>query len=60
LGPGAGIGGMMQRIRLLVQSDLGLSIDQQKAPMMGRSNEGKLGTRKVRFGRSSKFKGRGW
>jgi hypothetical protein len=58
LEPGAGVGGMMQRTLLLVQSDLGLSIDQQKAPILGRSSEGKLGTRMGRFGRQSKLKGR--
>jgi excinuclease ABC subunit B len=49
----------MQRIRLLLKKVLVLSIDQQKAPILGRSNEGKPETRNGRFGKSSKFKGRG-
>ncbi len=52
-------GRLRDEIRMLEQSELGIPVDQQKLPMMGRSNEGKPGTRKGRFGRSSKFKGRG-
>jgi excinuclease ABC subunit B len=52
-------GRLRDEIRMLEQSELGIPIDQQVAPMMGRSNEGKPGTRKGRFGKSSKFKGRG-
>jgi excinuclease ABC subunit B len=52
-------GRLRDEIRALEQSELGLPVDQQVAPMMGRSNEGKPGTRKTRFGKSTKFKGRG-
>jgi excinuclease ABC subunit B len=52
-------GRLRDEIRMLEQSELGIPVDQQVAPMMGRSNEGKPGTRKGRFGKSSKFKGRG-
>jgi excinuclease ABC subunit B len=52
-------GRIRDEIRMLEQSELGIPVDQQKAPMMGRSNEGKPGTRKGRFGKQSKFKGRG-
>jgi excinuclease ABC subunit B len=52
-------GRLRDEIRALEASELGLPIDEQRAPMMGRSNEGKPGTRKTRFGKTSKFKGRG-
>jgi excinuclease ABC subunit B len=52
-------GRLRDEIRMLEQSELGIPVDSQVAPMMGRSNEGKPGTRKGRFGRQSKFKGRG-
>ena len=52
-------GRLRDEIRMLEQSELGIPVDQQKLPIMGRSNEGKPGTRKGRFGKSSKFKGRG-
>jgi excinuclease ABC subunit B len=51
-------GRLRDEIRMLEQSELGIPVDQQVAPIMGRSNEGKPGTRKGRFGRQSKFKGR--
>jgi excinuclease ABC subunit B len=52
-------GRLRDEIRALEASELGLPVDEQRAPMMGRSNEGKPGTRKTRFGKTSKFKGRG-
>jgi excinuclease ABC subunit B len=51
-------GRLRDEIRMLEQSELGIPVDQQKLPMMGRSNEGKPGTRKGRFGKSSTFKPR--
>jgi excinuclease ABC subunit B len=51
-------GRLRDEIRMLEQSELGIPVDQQKAPIMGRSNEGKPGTRKGRFGKSSTFKPR--
>ena len=53
-------GRLRDEIRALEQQELGLPHDQQKAPVMGRSNEGKPGTRKTRFGKvQRKFGGRG-
>ena len=52
-------GRLRDEIRALEAEELGLPAGQQRAPMMGRSNEGKPGTRKGRFGKSTKFKGRG-
>jgi excinuclease ABC subunit B len=52
-------GRLRDEIRMLEQSELGIPVGQQLAPMMGRSNEGKPGTRKGPFGKASKFKGRG-
>jgi excinuclease ABC subunit B len=49
-------GRLRDEIRALEQEELGLPVDQQKLPMMGRSNEGKPGTRKTRYGKSQKFK----
>jgi excinuclease ABC subunit B len=51
-------GRLRDEIRMLEQSELGIPVDQQKLPIMGRSNEGKPGTRKTRYGKSQKFKGR--
>ncbi len=45
-------GRLRDEIRQLENDELGLPVDQQKAPMMGRSNEGKPGTRKTRYGKS--------
>jgi excinuclease ABC subunit B len=46
-------------IRTLEQQELGLPVDEHKAPLMGRSNEGKPGTRKTRYGKTQrKFGGR--
>ncbi|MDF2389453.1 UvrB/UvrC motif-containing protein, partial [Nostoc ellipsosporum NOK] len=53
-------GRLRDEIRALEQQELGLPPDQHKAPVMGRSNEGKPGTRKTRFGKvQRKFGGRG-
>ena len=43
-------------IRRLAAEELGLPHDQHRAPVMGRSNEGKPGTRKGRFGKQSRTK----
>ncbi|MBA2920775.1 excinuclease ABC subunit UvrB [Sphingomonas sp. MAH-20] len=46
-------------IRTLEQQELGLPVEEHKAPLMGRSNEGKPGTRKTRYGKTQrKFGGR--
>ena len=44
-------GRLRDEIRQLENEELGLPVEQQKAPVMGRSNEGKPGTRKTRFGK---------
>ena len=49
-------GRIRDEIRSLEQEELGLPVNEQKAPLMGRSNEGKPGTRKTRYGKSSQFK----
>ena len=49
-------GRLRDEIRRLEADELGLPADQQVAPRVGRSNEGKPGTRKGRFGKSSKTK----
>ena len=49
-------GRLRDEIRQLEQEELGLPVDQQKAPVMGRSNEGKPGTRKTRYGKSQKIR----
>jgi excinuclease ABC subunit B len=49
-------GRLRDEIRKLEADELGLPIDQQVAPRVGRSNEGKPGTRKGRFGKQSKTK----
>ncbi|RZM35788.1 MAG: excinuclease ABC subunit UvrB [Sphingomonas sp.] len=49
-------GRLRDEIRQLENDELGLPADQQKAPMMGRSNEGKPGTRKTRYGKSQKMR----
>jgi excinuclease ABC subunit B len=49
-------GHLRDEIRQLEQEELGLPVDQQKAPVMGRSNEGKPGTRKTRYGKSQKMR----
>ncbi|WOK37810.1 excinuclease ABC subunit UvrB [Sphingomonas sp. C3-2] len=49
-------GRLRDEIRALEREELGLPDTEHKAPSMGRSNEGKPGTRKTRFGKSQKFK----
>ena len=49
-------GRLRDEIRKLEADELGLPADQQVAPMVGRSNEGKPGTRKGRFGKQSRTK----
>ncbi|BCA60611.1 excinuclease ABC subunit UvrB [Sphingomonas sp. HMP6] len=49
-------GRLRDEIRQLEQEELGLPVEQQKLPMMGRSNEGKPGTRKTRYGKSQKMR----
>ena len=49
-------GRLRDEIRSLEQEELGLPVDQQKAPLMGRSNEGKPGTRKTRYGKEQKMR----
>ncbi|MDE2403847.1 MAG: excinuclease ABC subunit UvrB [Sphingomonadales bacterium] len=51
-------GRLRDEIRKLEATELGLPEDERKAPVVGRSNEGKPGTRKGRFGRETKRKGR--
>ena len=51
-------GRLRDEIRKLEADELGLPHDEQKAPRVGRSNEGKPGTRKTRYGNSKrKWKG---
>jgi excinuclease ABC subunit B len=49
-------GRLRDEIRKLEADELGLPGEASKAPLVGRSNEGKPGTRKGRFGRESKRK----
>ena len=49
-------GRLRDEIRSLEAEELGLPVDQQRAPVMGRSNEGKPGTRKTRYGKSQKMR----
>ncbi len=49
-------GRLRDEIRSLEQEELGLPVEQQKAPLMGRSNEGKAGTRKLRYGKEQKMR----
>lgn len=44
-------GRLRDEIRSLEAEELGLPHDEHRAPVMGRSNEGKPGTRKTRFGK---------
>lgn len=44
-------GRLRDEIRSLEAEELGLPTGEHKAPVMGRSNEGKPGTRKTRFGK---------
>jgi len=47
-------GRLRDEIRRLEASELGLPEAEHKAPMVGRSNEGKPGTRKTRYGKQQK------
>src|SRR3546814_11759558 len=49
-------GRLRDEIRALEAEELGLPEDQRKAPVMGRSNEGKPGTRKTRYGKQTKLR----
>jgi excinuclease ABC subunit B len=49
-------GRLRDEIRALEAEELGLPESERKAPVMGRSNEGKPGTRKTRFGKQTKTK----
>ncbi|GGY93723.1 excinuclease ABC subunit UvrB [Novosphingobium colocasiae] len=49
-------GRLRDEIRRLEATELGLPDTEHRAPKVGRSNEGKPGTRKGRFGRESKRK----
>ncbi len=49
-------GRLRDEIRSLEAEELGLPVDDRKAPVMGRSNEGKPGTRKTRYGKSQKVR----
>jgi excinuclease ABC subunit B len=51
-------GRLRDEIRRLENEELGLPDDQKKAPIVGRSNEGKPGTRKMRYGRTQRKWGR--
>ena len=49
-------GRLRDEIRHLENDELGLPTHEQKAPIMGRSNEGKPGTRKTRFGKQQQVR----
>jgi excinuclease ABC subunit B len=49
-------GRLRDEIRALEAEELGLPADEHRAPVMGRSNEGKPGTRKTRYGKSQKMR----
>ena len=49
-------GRLRDEIRSLEQEELGLPVHEQKVPLMGRSNEGKPGTRKTRFGKQQQMR----
>ncbi|ATY33616.1 excinuclease ABC subunit UvrB [Sphingomonas psychrotolerans] len=49
-------GRLRDEIRALEAEELGLPAGERKAPIMGRSNEGKPGTRKTRYGKQSKMR----
>lgn len=52
-------GRLRDEIRSLEAEELGLPHEQRKAPVMGRSNEGKPGTRKGRYGKTQRKWGGG-
>ncbi|MEO6389275.1 MAG: excinuclease ABC subunit UvrB [Croceibacterium sp.] len=47
-------GRLRDEIRRLEADELGLPDDQKRAPQVGRANEGKPGTRKLRYGKSQR------
>ncbi|GGD65356.1 excinuclease ABC subunit UvrB [Croceicoccus mobilis] len=47
-------GRLRDEIRRLESEELGLPEDEHKAPRVGRSNEGKPGTRKLRYGKTQR------
>ena len=47
-------GRLRDEIRRLEAGELGLADADKKAPLVGRSNEGKPGTRKLRYGKQTK------
>ena len=49
-------GRLRDEIRSLEREELGLPSDEHKAPTMGRSNEGKPGTRKTRYGKQQQMR----
>ena len=49
-------GRLRDEIRKLEQEELGLPVEEHKAPIMGRSNEGKPGTRKTRYGKQQQIR----
>src|SRR5690242_17406434 len=49
-------GRLRDEIRALEAEELGLPEEQRRAPVMGRSNEGKPGTRKTRYGKQQKMR----
>ena len=49
-------GRLRDEIRRLEADELGIPDGEKRAPIVGRSNEGKAGTRKGRFGRQGKTK----
>jgi excinuclease ABC subunit B len=51
-------GRLRDEIRRLEADELGLPDEHKKAPMVGRSNEGKPGTRKMRYGKTQRKWGR--
>jgi excinuclease ABC subunit B len=51
-------GRLRDEIRRLEGEELGLPDDQKRAPLVGRSNEGKPGTRKMRYGKTQRKWGR--
>jgi len=51
-------GRLRDEIRRLEADELGLPDDQKRAPQVGRANEGKPGTRKLRYGKTQRKWGR--
>ena len=47
-------GRLRDEIRRLEETELGIPDGQKRAPLVGRSNEGKPGTRKGRYGKSQR------